>query len=113
MPTPGLVKQLSIRISGGAVTGSVYVRARNGRTEEYKIKQTNSSGEVIFPLMDLSSDGTDSGTKSGVESGDVIHYQVQGDAYGGGVYIVGARGGLKLTLAVTDRTSTNTVGVSI
>ncbi len=113
MPTPGNVKQLSIKIGGGAVTNGVYVRARNGTTGGYMVKRTKSDGSVIFPLMDLSSDGTPTGTKTGVNVGDVIHYQVQGDAFGGGFYTVGAKGGEKVILSVTDRTTSNTPGVSI
>lgn len=113
MPEPGIVKQLSIKIAGGAVTAGVWVRARNGRTGEFQKKQTNSSGEVIFALMDLSNDGLATGTKSGVNVADVIHYQVEGDAFGGGTYIVGAKGGNKVDLTVTDRTTSNTIGVSI
>ena len=113
MPEPGNVKQLSIKITGGAVTEGVWVRATNGRTGEFQKKQTNSSGEVIFALMDLSSNGTPKGTKSGVNIADVISYQVQGDAFGGGTYTVASLGGKKVTLAVTDRTTSNTIGVSI
>lgn len=113
MPEPGNVKQLSIKIKSGAVTEGVWVRATNGRTREFQKKQTNSSGEVIFALMDLSSNGLATGTKSGVNLTDVIHYQVEGDAFGGGTYTVGAKGGNKVVLSVTDRTTSNTVGVSI
>ncbi len=113
MPTPGLVKQLSIKITGAAVSEGVYIRARNGRTGEFSIQRTNTSGEVILVLMDFSSDGTPIGTKSGVLVGDVISYQVQGDAYGGGTYTVTAAGGKKVDLPVIDRTTSNTVGVSI
>ncbi len=113
MPEPGLVKQLSLKLEGATVTTGVFVRARNGRTGEFQKKQTNSSSEVIFSLMDLSSDGTPTGTKSGVNNGDVISYQVQGDSYAGGNYIIDSKGGRKLTISPTDRTTSNTVGVSI
>ncbi len=113
MPAPGSVKQLSIKITSGAVTNGVYVRATNGRTGEYMIKRTKSDGSVIFPLMDFTNDGIPTGTKSGVNTGDVIHYQVQGDGYGGGFYTVDVKGGDKVILAVTDRTTSNTPGVSI
>ena len=113
MPEPGNVKQLSIKITGAAVSEGVWVRATNGRTKEFQKKQTNSSAEVIFALMDLSSDGSKTGTKSGVNIGDVISYQVEGDGFGGGTYVVASLGGKKVILPVTDRTTSNTIGVSI
>lgn len=113
MPTPIIPKSLAIVLSGGSVSSGVYVRATNSNTRDYQIKQTNSKGQVIFNLPDLSDDGTTTGTKTGVTTGDLIDYQVQGDAIGGGSYTVPATGQGKVTLTQTDRSTTNTPGVSI
>lgn len=113
MPTPGAVKQLSIHVTGAAVLDGVYIKVINGNTKEYLIKQTSSDGNVTFPLMELSDDGTPTGTKTGITVGDRIFYQLIGDAFGGGSYTVDSRGGRKITITAVDRTTSNTVAVSI
>ena len=114
MPDPRTRKQISIKITSGTATSGVYVRCTNGTTGNFQVKKTNIGNEVIFDLNSLSSDGTDTGTKSGVANGDVISYQASGYGFGGGTHTVSAsKGGKKVPLTVTDRTTSNTIGVSI
>ena len=64
----------------GASNLAVKVKAMNTNTDEYQVKQADSDGHIVFNAADLSSDGTDQGTKSGFTDGDPIHITLMGDA---------------------------------
>lgn len=113
MPTPTLPKQLSIKVSGTAYA-NCWVAVRNLNTKEYKKLQANSSGEVIFDLQELSSNGTLSGTQTGLTVNDLVEVQVDGgDGYSSTIWTATSKGSAKIELSQTARSTTNTVGVSI
>ena len=89
------------------------IKAKNRTTGEFTLAET-SSNIALFNLSDLSSDGTDGGTKSGGATDEVIEVMAFGDSFGGATHTVQAGlGGAPVDLAVTGTTATNTVGVTI
>lgn len=105
--------QISVNITGAAQLVAP-VKAVNRRTKEYAVKFANASGDVIFNLSDLSSDGTVGGTKSGSAADDEIEFNVLGDGSGTTTYLVktGEKSAL-VDIAVTDTSTSNTVAVTI
>ena len=112
MPSPLLIKNVTVKVTGTG-NSAAYVEARNLNTGEYRVVKCDSGGYAAFNLAELTSDGTDSGTRSGVAVGDVIEYKVQGNGYGGSTWTVTASGGTRPGVTMTAYSTTNTVGVSI
>lgn len=108
MPAPRKPYPIAGKVTTATVTDSVYVCVRNLTNGEQKIVQTKSDGSYVVDLADADFD-TD------YANGDIIEYSLLGDAYGGGTHTVatGVRARTKFNIVGTDRSSTNTVGVSI
>ena len=103
----------AVELSGGTVSENVYVEVRNLSNGEYRILQTNANGRISFNLNDLSDDGTDTGTKTALISADIIEYKIQGGyGYGGGT-LTSTTKSTRVKITQTDRSTTNTPGVSI
>jgi|GEM_PF-6338247 len=102
---------IGVKVSSGTAS-DVYVNLRNGRTRDYcKVKTVDN--EVVITLTDLTSNGTKSGTHTAYANSDIIEVNVTGYRYGGTTHIVDTtKGTVRLTLTLTDVSTTNAPAVS-
>ena len=111
MPTPRSQYNISVKVSGGTAS-DVYILFRNGNTKEYK-KVLTVSDEAVVNVGELSSDGTETSTKTGVSNNDVIEISATGYRYGGTHHTVNTnKGGAKISLTLTDISTTNAPAVN-
>ncbi len=83
MPRTSSVRPTSFAIGidiEGASIVAIKVKAINTNTDQYQVKTADYEGHVVFNAADLSSDGTDQGTKSGFTDGDAIYITLMGDS---------------------------------
>lgn len=107
---------LRITLSGGTSSDRTVVKVVNRSSREFR-EYVASSNSVAANLQDLSSNGKNSGTFSGFNTGEVVEVRCHGGRMGSNTYTIAAadrsRGGASLTVTVADVSATNTPGLSI
>ncbi len=95
-------------VNGAISGGKVFVRNRNTREVLY-INAYGSSTNTIANALTSSKKFT-----TAFSNGDVIEYGMMGDEFGVGTHIVNlSKGGTKLTLAVTEVSTTTHPNVTL
>jgi len=107
---------LKITISGGTSTGTTNVKVVNRTTREFQTVRAQSNTAIV-DLINLSSDGTNTGTISGFSNGQVMDIRCSGARTGSSTYTLAtadrSKGGGKATVTLVDITAGNTPAVSV
>ena len=112
MPTQEKPYPIGVKTTG--VTEVGYVRFKNTRTGDYLIVKMNSSYEAQTNLINLTDDGTTSGTHTTYAVGDLILIEISGNYSGSSTsHTVASKGGATIKVAGVDISTTNSPSVSI
>ena len=110
-----VLKSFPVAVEIATGTGSQYVVVKNLTKGTWK-RILYGTKNTIVNLSELSSDGTDGGTKTAFETGDDCVVSVEGNSYvasGTFAFTVGATKGTIIKLTTTNSSSSNCPGVTI
>ena len=108
------VYTLSVKLTSGTALVDQPVKFINRTTKEYRVVKSRTGGEAVLSMGELSSDGTDDGTKSGFSNADVIEINVIGDGTGTTTHTINtANAGADVTIVTVNVTASDCAAVNL
>lgn len=106
---------IEVTLTGTTANRTYTVKAVNRRTKEHRTIIVPSDNRVPINVDDLSDNGLDGGAKSGFNADDVIELSVKGYGFGDGTTFTASKTspGGRVSIAVTDNSTTNTPAVTV